>query len=426
MRRGADWYTDARRIIVLPYPHLNPKLGTLKRRLSVRGTYLPFGRPNFGRGEQAAVARVLRSGWIGMGAETLSFERELGASVGAGHVVSVNSCTSALFLALLAHGVGKGAEVIVPSLTWCSSANAALLLGARPVFCDVNEATLCLDSATVLERLTSRTRAVVVVHFGGFAVDVAALRRRLPSRVAIIEDAAHALGACYPNGKPVGSSGNCVCFSFYPNKNLATAEGGAIALADPAMADRLRSLRQHALPIDAWKRFSNPKTLLMSNRLTELGYKMNFTDLQACIARVQLRRQRGFFRSRLAVARRYVRRLRGLSPSVGLQAGVDGRAHARHLFVVTLPRGHGVGDRDDLLLELRARNIGATIHYAPLHKMPLYGRRSPSLPVTEGICMRIMTLPISASMSPADADYVCDHLAEVLGLRPARGVAVTR
>jgi dTDP-4-amino-4,6-dideoxygalactose transaminase len=383
--------------------------------LKIRDTYLPFGRPNFSGKEIAATARVLRSGWIGMGAETLAFEQELARFVGAPHVVTVNSCTSALHLALLVSGVGPGDEVIVPSLTWCSTANAALYLGARPVFCDADAKTLCLTPKTVKAKLTAKTKAVVIVHFGGYAVDVAAISRVLPKRVHIIEDAAHALGGAYPGGRPVGSSGNLVCFSFYPNKNLATAEGGAIALSAAAVADRLRSLRQHGLPIDAWRRFTHSKSLLRSNQLTELGYKMNFSDLQACIARVQLRRQGEFARRRREIARLYVRRLSRLRPALRFQDEVCAARHARHLFTIQLPADCGRLDRDKLLFALRKRQIGATIHYAPLHRMPLYGAHDRSiLPVTENVCDRIITLPISSSMSLADAGYVAEHVMDLL------------
>lgn len=381
----------------------------------LRKLYLPFGRPDFGSAEIAAATRVLKSGWIGMGAETLAFERELAASVGAPHAVTVNSCTSALQLALLVSGVGRGDEVIVPSMTWCSTANAALYAGARPVFCDVDPRTLCADPASIARHLTPRTKAVVVVHFGGYAIDVKALRRALPKRVALIEDAAHALGATYPDGRPVGSSGNLVCFSFYPNKNLATAEGGAVVLADPRMADRLRSLRQHALPVNAWKRFTHPKTIFLSGALTELGYKMNFTDLQAALARVQLRRQPEFARRRLQLVRRYLRRLQSNVPGLGFQDGIDATSHARHLMVVLLPARPGGLTRDQLLHQLRMRNIGATVHYAPLHRMPLYRHGRTKLPVTEALYPRIMTLPIGACMTVKDVDYVCTHLLQLLG-----------
>jgi perosamine synthetase len=384
--------------------------------IPARSSYLPFGRPNFSDEEIEAVVRVMRSGWIGMGPETIAFEQELAAATGASHVVTVNSCTSALFLSLHVHGIGPGDEVIVPSLTWCSTANAALYLGAKPVFCDVDPDTLCVTPETVKAVLTPRTRAIMVVHFGGFAVDILALRAALPDKVAIIEDAAHAFGALYPNGRPVGSSGNATCFSFYANKNLATGEGGAVALADGLLADRIRSLRQHALPLDAWRRFTHPKTVLLSNQLSELGYKMNYTDLQAAIGRVQLRRQDEFAATRLTIAREYERRLKLLQPTPRLQTGCTDARHARHLFTVQFPFDNMKLSREDLILALRAQNIGATIHYASLHAMPLYhGQHAgPSLPHTESIARSILTLPISASMSADDASSVACHLEQIL------------
>src|SRR5690242_10575196 len=191
----------------------------------VRPEYLVFGRPNFGDEEIAAVARVMRGGWVGMGPETIEFEKELARYAGARRALSVSSCTSALFLSLAAHRIGPGDEVILPSFGWCSTANAALYLGATPVLCDVDRETLCVTPESVAACLTEHTRAVMVVHMGGLAPDMVALRAALPANVAIVEDAAHALGGHYADGKPVGSSGNAVCFSFYANKNLSTAEG---------------------------------------------------------------------------------------------------------------------------------------------------------------------------------------------------------
>jgi perosamine synthetase len=379
-----------------------------------RDTYLPFGQPQFGDDEIAAVTRVLRSGWIGMGPETIAFEGELAQVVEAPHVVTVSSCTAAMSLCLRLLGIGAGDEVICPSLTWCSTANAALYQGAQPVFCDVDPANFCTTPETVLPLITPRTKAVMVVHFGGQAVDVTSLRAALPPRIAIVEDAAHAFGARYPDDRPVGSSGNLVCFSFYANKNLSTGEGGAIALFDSALADRLRSLRQHALPIDAWKRFTHAQTVLLSQQLTELGYKANYTDLQAALGRVQLRRLPDMQTHRRQLAERYLQRLQPIKDRLVPQAGLAGAAHALHLFPVRIVP-EGPRQRDDLLVELRQRNIGATIHYAPLHLMPLYrGGRAPGLPVTETLGRQIITLPISASMQLADVDYVCDHLSELV------------
>ncbi len=380
-----------------------------------RSTYLAFGRPNFSVAEEEAVIRVLRSGWVGMGSETVAFEAELAAFIGVPHVVTVDSCTSALFLSLLANGIRPGDEVICPSLTWCSTANAALYIGAKPVFCDVDSKTLCVSPESVVAKLTPRTRAVMIVHYGGYAADIDAIRAVLPEGVAIVEDAAHALGSRFANGHRVGASGNLSCFSFYANKNLSTAEGGAIALADREMAERLQSLRQHALPINAWMRYTHSKSLLLSPALMELGYKANFTDLQAAIGRVQLKRQQEFFEIRLALARLYREGLTDLTPPLDFQEGCTHSGHARHLFVVCLPEA-GRRKRDEVVVAMRDRNLGVAIHYAPLHLMPLYCAEGapPELPNTERICRNIMTLPIGANMDPQDAEEVVQALREIL------------
>ncbi len=377
-----------------------------------RTQYLAFGRPNFAEAEIAAVTRVMRSGWVGMGPETIEFERELAAFTGANQVVTVSSCTAALFLSLAALGIGPGDEVVCPSFTWCSTANAALYLGAKPVFCDIDAGTLSVTPETVLRHVTSRTRAVVVVHFGGLAVDVGELRKVLPESVSIVEDAAHALGACYPDGRPVGSSGNLCCFSFYANKNLSTGEGGAVALSDPVLSSKIQSLRQHGLPLDAWKRFTHPQSMLLSNQLTHLGYKMNYTDLQACIGREQLKRQGEFAIVRRAVAERYCSELGDLEPRLRFQTGCLTAAHALHLFVIQLPLESMILTREEVILGLRARNIGATLHYHPLHSMPLYGSAN-RLPVTEQVAKRCVTLPISASMSDGDTADVVEAFRDI-------------
>jgi len=280
--------------------------------------FIPFGTPDFTSAEIEAVARVMRSGWVGMGPETLAFEMELAEYVGAPDVVSVNSCTSALFLALLVEGVGPGDEVIVPSLTWCASANAALYLGATLVFCDVDPQSMCATAETVTAKLSPRTKAVIVVHYGGYAVDVETLRDALPSYVAIVEDAAHAIGARHSNGKLVGTSGNSVCFSFYANKNISTADGGAIALFSAGKAARLRSLRTNGIYSNAGTRHFDPSTDFTAEA-AELGYKMNYTDLQAAIGRVQLKRLDAMADTRLLIAHRY---RRGPRPPQGGQGKV--------------------------------------------------------------------------------------------------------
>ncbi len=380
----------------------------------LRSEYLSFGKPDFSEEEIAAVTRVMRSGWVGMGSETLAFEKELSAYIGAPEVVTVNSCTSALFLALLVEDIGPGDEVIVPSLTWCATANAALYLGATPVFCDVDPHSMCVTPQSIVAQLTARTKAVVVVHYGGYAVDVEALRRALPEDVAIVEDAAHALGARYPDGSRVGASGNTVCFSFYANKNLSTADGGAIALSDQVKAERLRRLRMSGMDSNAWSRYTNPSTTFVAG-LAELGYKMNYTDLQAAIGRVQLRRLDAMADIRQQIVVRYCNRTEALGWGVDFQRAVRDDCHARHLLVGIFDLARTGITRNDLLLALRARNIGASIHYQPLHTMPLYSDSvRGELSVTEWLAERILTLPIGALMTYDDVDYVTSQLAELI------------
>lgn len=380
----------------------------------MREHFLPFGRPNFGEMEEAAILRVLRSSWIGMGAETIAFEEELATYLGVSHVVTVNSCTSALFLSLLVHGVQRGEEVIVPSLTWCSTANAVLYLDAIPVMCDVDPNTLSATWETIAPLITSRTKAVIVVHFGGLAAETQRIRENLPRHIPLIEDAAHAFGTVQSDGSLVGSHGNLTCFSFYANKNLSTGEGGAIALRDYEKAERLKSLRLHALHTDAWKRFQNKEVFEIA--LSQLGYKMNYTDMQACIGRVQLLRQQEFHTRRMAIVDRYCQRLPEIMPRIKWQTGVQSGGHSGHLFVVQLPIEQLAISRDEFVLLMRERNIGVAIHYAPLHKMPLYNQRykQPTLPNVESLADRIVTLPISASMSPSDADDVLTAFEEVI------------
>lgn len=375
--------------------------------------YLPFGRPSFSEEEIEAVAQTMRSGWVGQGRQCQSFEKELAEYCEAKEAVLLNSCTSALFLSLKELGVGPGDEVICPSFTWYSTANAALYLGARVVFADIDYETMCVTPDSIKRCLTPATKAVVVVHLGGYAVDVRQVREALPHSVAIVEDAAHAIGARYSDGSPIGSSGNLTCFSFYANKNLSTGEGGAILLNEVSQAKHFRQLRLHALNLDAWKRFTSSKSLLVSNPLEELGYKMNYTDMQASIGRVQLRRLGEFGAIRKAIAAKYVERLPSVLPGVGFQASCVSNYHSRHLFLIRLPLDRMPFEREGFVERLRDRNIGASIHYTPLHWMPLYEAKG-DLPVTEAVFKEIVTLPISASMNVGDAEVVVDAIKEIL------------
>lgn len=383
--------------------------------LTQKNEYLPFGRPSFTEQEYEAVVRILKSGWIGQGVETEQFELELAEAIGAPHAILLNSCTSALFLSLRVLGIGPGDEVLCPSLTWCSTANVALYLGADIAFCDVDEATMCVTPETVSACVTPRTKAVIAVHYGGWAVDIEGLRAALPPNIAIVEDAAHALGARYASGAPVGSSENLTCFSFYANKNISTGEGGLIATRSDVFAERLRSLRQSGLPANAWKRFTHPLSTIVTEP-SELGYKMNYTDIQASIGRIQLRRFPEMRRVRSEIAQKYIHELPEERWGLLFQDNLLSDEHAKHLIVCKLPLRRLNCTRDNFIHALRARGIGATLHYFPLHLMSFYMRtaRPTPLPVTTRLGEFILTLPISASMSLDDAARVVKNVRELL------------
>ncbi|WP_420430190.1 DegT/DnrJ/EryC1/StrS family aminotransferase [Kordiimonas sp.] len=377
--------------------------------------FIPFGCPDFGDDEVAAVSDVVRSGWVGMGQQTVTFEKELANFCGRPEGVLVNSCTSALFLSLIVHGVGVGDEVIVPSLTWYATANVALYAGTTPILCDVDPATFNVTPDTVKACLTPKTKAVIVVHFGGYPVDIAGIRSILPSSVALIEDAAHAMGGRYLDGGRVGSSGNMVCFSFYANKNLSTGEGGFIAIDDKDVAERLRGLRLHGLHHSAWQRYQTPSTMFTASPV-ELGYKMNYTDLQASIGRVQLKRLEQMQKRRLEIAEIYAEFIAALDMGITLQVGVTGGLHARHLFVLTLDANHTKQSRNAIILALRKLSVGAALHYTPMHTLPLYEKYCRfSLKGADLVMDRILTLPISGRMTTDDAHYICQSLQKVLG-----------
>jgi dTDP-4-amino-4,6-dideoxygalactose transaminase len=382
--------------------------------MTIRDTFLPFGAPNFSDLEIDAVTKVLRSGWIGQGSECKEFENELASYTGAEFIVGVNSCTSALFLSLKALGIGHGDEVIVPSLTWCSTANAVLYTGATPVFCDIDSKTMLATPELIAEMVTPNTRAVIIVHYGGLAADVQVIKASLPRHVDLVEDAAHALGACYPDGLKVGSSGNLTCFSFYANKNISIGDGGAIAVPEARLAEKLRLLSNQGLNSNAWKRYTSPMSAL-TPRIEDLGYKMNLIDLLACIGRVQLARQNEFQGVRKKIARYYIENLSALNAGILMQPGLADATHAKHLFVIQLPTKQMGMSRNDFLLELRSKNIGASIHYPPLHRMTIYERYTRGTLVnTEEIADKILTLPIGARMNLDDAAYVVDQVADLL------------
>lgn len=379
--------------------------------------FIAFGAPSIGEEEIAEVVSTLRSGWIGPGHKTELFENEFAEYVGAKQAIAVNSCTAALHLGLLLRGVGPGDEVITTPLTFAATHNAILYTGATPVMVDIDPATLNIDPARIESAVTKRTKAIVPVHFGGRPCAMDAIRAVADKRgLAVIEDAAHAVGAVY-RGRRVGGSGDIACFSFYANKNITTGEGGMLAFQDEALADRARVLRLHGLNQDAWKRFIEKKLILSS--VQELGYKYTMSDLQASLGIHQLRKLEGFMAKREAYATKYDRAFRGLpQASILPRPAGTGDRHALHLYILRLNLDRLSKSRDDIVSLLREKGVGAAIHYQPVHLHPFYrerfGYKGGEYPHSEKAGRSILSLPLSPAMSEDDVELVMQAMTQTL------------
>ncbi|WP_416201854.1 DegT/DnrJ/EryC1/StrS family aminotransferase [Thermoflexus sp.] len=371
-----------------------------------------------GEEEIAEVVDTLRSGWIGMGPKTARFEQLFRDYVGSRHAVAVSSGTAALHLSLIACGIGPGDEVITTPLTFPATANVILHQGATPVFVDIDEQTLNIDPALVEERITPRTRAIIPVHFGGLPCEMDRLMQ-IARRHAlyVIEDAAHALGARY-RGRLIGTIGDFTAFSFYANKNITTAEGGMVTTHDDVAADLIRAYRLHGMTHDAWIRFQS-KNLVFSEAIYP-GYKYNMTDIQASLGIHQLKRLEAFLDIRERYAARYDEAFADL-PGVSIPPRMlrEGDRHALHLYLLILDVERLKVDRDEIVRALRAENIGAAVHYKPVHLHPYYrqrfGFRGGEFPKAERIAERLVSLPLSPKMTPRDVDSVILAVRRVIG-----------
>jgi dTDP-4-amino-4,6-dideoxygalactose transaminase len=371
-----------------------------------------FGQPWFDAREEQAAIETIRSGWIGQGPRVAEFEQRLAAYTGAPHVVGVSSCTAALHLALAATGVGPGDEVITTPFTFVATLNAIEHAGATPVCVDIDRETLNITPEAVRAAITPRTRALMPVHFAGLPVDLDGFRALADEHgLWLIEDAAHAIGAVGA-GQRIGGSGHArslSCFSFYPNKNLASAEGGAIALADPELDARLRTLRLHGLSGDAWDRYRTDR--YQPALAVAAGFKYNWTDLQAAVGLCQLDKLEGFLATREWQAARYDELLAGV-PGVTVRprpAPSLSTRHALHLYQVE------VEGRDATLTRMLEDGIGAAVHYIAVHRHPHYrGRLGGPFPVAEWASDALLTLPLHPHLADADLRRVRDTLARTV------------
>jgi len=383
----------------------------------VRNAFLVFGKPCFGEEEEREVLDTLRSGWVGTGPKALRFEQMFAEYMGCKHALAVNSCTAALHLGLIAAGVGPGDEVITSPLTFAATANVAVHAGARPVFADIDPTTLNIAPANIERAITPRTRAVTVVHFGGLPCPMAEIMEiARQHHLALIEDAAHAVGARY-NGHLIGGLGNLTCFSFYANKNLTTAEGGMITTEDDEQADKIAVYRLHGLSRHAWQRYAS-RRLMLSDALYP-GYKYNMPDLAASLGIHQLQRVESGLVIRERYARVYDAAFSDL-PEVRLQPRPeDGlNRHGLHLYVLVLDLEQLRVSRNQIIDALLAENIGAALHYRALHMHPYYrdtfGYQPEDFPTAASVGESILSLPLTPYMTEQDVADVIEAVHKVL------------
>jgi dTDP-4-amino-4,6-dideoxygalactose transaminase len=389
-----------------------------------RASFLPFSPPDLSEDEIAAVVDTLRSGWISAGPKTKQFENEFRAYIGAEAALTLNSCTAGLHLALVALGIGANAggdasdEVITTTMTFCSSVNVIEHVRATPVLVDIDPETLNLDPAAVAAAITPRTKAIIAVHIAGQPAELAPLQALAREHgLSIIEDAAHAVPARY-EGQMVGAISDLTAFSFYATKNLTTGEGGMLT-GKAEYVEKARLYSSHGMNRDAWKRYSASGSWFYE--VVAPGFKYNMNDMQAALGLTQLARLESMQARRYEVAARYNAAFAGVE---ALQTPIE-RAnvqHAWHLYILRLNLDALTIDRAGFIDALKARNIGTSVHFIPVHLHPFYrdkyGYAPESFPTAYGEFQRTVSLPLRSNLTESEID---DVIAAVLDVATVYG-----
>ncbi len=381
----------------------------------VRQVFLPFNQPDIDQAGIEEVVDTLRSGWITTGPKTKEFERRFAGYVGARHALAVNSCTGGLHVALAAAGIGPGDEVIVPTMTFCATANVAVHLGATPIIVDVEPDTLNISPQRLVAAITPQTKAVIPVHLYGHPCDMDRINEIAEThRLLVVEDAAHAVAAEW-HGRRVGTLSPATVFSFYATKNLTTAEGGMITTDDDQYAAEMRIWTLHGISCDAWKRYAADGSWYYN--VCVPGFKYNLTDLQAALGLHQLTRLETMTQWRSELVARYHAGLCDL-PEIELPAVRCDIRHAWHLYVIRLRLEWLKINRAEFIEQLKAEGIGASVHFIPLHRHPYYRDRfdlqPADFPVADAAYQRLISLPLYTRMTEQDVDDVIEAVRRVV------------
>ncbi len=360
-------------------------------------------KPSMGDEEIEAVAEVIKSGWIGLGPRTAQFEKNFSEYIGVKGAIGLSSATAALDLSLKLLHINHGDEVIVPAMTFVSTAHAVVYNLATPIFVDVEYNTLSLDLNDTANKITKRTKAIIPVHYGGRPVDIDRLKK-VASNIQIIEDAAHAAGAIY-KGKKCGCFGELACFSFHAVKNLAMGDGGAITTNNEEFIERAKKLRWLGIDKGTWDRTDLNKSYWWKYQVDEIGLKCHMNDIAAAIGIVQLRKLDFMNNRRKEIVNLYFEGLRDIKQ---IELPLDDDDYFKsswHIFHIKAEK------RDDLSVFLRKNDISTGVHYTPIHKYTCYGNK-PSLPVAESLEKKILTLPLYPDVTNKEVYYVIDKIKE--------------
>jgi len=377
--------------------------------------FLPFHRPSITEAEISEVVDTLRSGWLTLGPRTRRFEEQFAERVGAKRAVGVSSCTAGLHLTLVAMGVGPGDEVITSPYTFPSTVSSIIYTGATPVLVDTLADYPNIDPEAVAQKVSSKTKAIIPIHFAGAACDLDRIGEIAEAAGArILEDAAHALPTTY-KGRTVGGISDAASFSLYAGKNMTTGEGGMVTTNDEGLADEVKCLRLHGISRDAWKRYTAEGSWYYE--VSSLGFKYNMTDIAAAMGLHQLERLDEMQERRMQLIAAYDDVLRGI-PGLILPRPADYTDSSWHLYVVRIDPDVIEAGRSAIIEELKADNIGTSVHFIPAHHHPFFqerlGHSEGDFPNATRLYETAISLPLFPDMEPAAVGQVAASLSRIL------------
>lgn len=384
-------------------------------KIKARNKFLPLATAVIGKEEEEEIIDTLRSGWITLGPKTKRFEEDLAKYIGVKYAIALNSCSAALHLAMLAIGIKKGDEVITTSFTFAATANAIIHCGGRPVFVDIDPKTFNIDPAKIESAITSKTKAILPVDYGGQPVNLdAVLKIAKEHNLYVVEDAAHAIGAKY-RGKKIGTLTDITCFSFHPVKNMTTGDGGAVVTKKKALAEKIMMLRVNGMEKESWKR--NTSTGAWDYAISIEGYKYHMNDLAASLGIHQLRKLDHFRKTREEIADTYDRELKNL-PEVQIPFREPSIQHAHNIYPILVDTKKIKISRNELMDKLKEFNIGSIVYFRPLHLQPYFqqtlGYKPGDFPNAEYVFERLICLPIYPGMEKKDVKFVSRVLKKII------------